>query len=213
MRLFYLLNLLTFVACGLPTLGFSSPRSVHRPAPVKNPIKSSPENLGTPIQTEHQGADSIPTSKNFEVKPSHHKLNQLNLTFDSGRFVESDVNKNILIMSYKRTILTLDEAELSVGFGLSPQNISQMQIGQKWNWRTWTTDQGEEYPLYFNFNILNYIDSSQMLAGLININHFKLQFAFGVEQLEFFHEKFSAEFGTAYGINGFSFSASMGWKF
>ena len=52
-----------------------------------------------------------------------------------------------------------------------------------------------------------------MLAALININHFKLQFVFGADNFEFFSERVGAEVGFAYGVNGVSGSASILWKF
>lgn len=229
MRLFYLLNLLTFVAGLWSTTLFASPRTQIRPSPVKNPVKaeaeaertdvlkeettqiSYPEKIGPP----HSEAELPPPARRVIDVPQGLQLkdNSLSFTFDSGYFIDNEISKNILIFSYKRTLLRMDEAELLLGFGLSPQNISMMQFGQRWHWRTWTTDSGDEHPLYFNFNILNYIDSSQMLAGLINVNHFKLQLTFGLDQINLFHEDFSAEIGAAYGINGFSASASLNWSF
>lgn len=229
MRLLYLFNLLTFVAGLMPADVMASPQATNPPSALKNPLKTKPESENTdPLkeettqisypqnyvpQTEAFKVNTSDSLSKTEVRSSARKLNTVSLSFDSGYFISNEINKNILLLNYKRSILTLDEAALEFGLGFSPQNIAMMQMGQRWNWKTWTSSTGDDYLFYFNFNVLNYIDSSQMLAGLINVNHFKLQLAFGLDDIEIFKEKLHAEVGAAYGVNGFSASANLGWKF
>ncbi|MEK6773304.1 MAG: hypothetical protein AABY64_05155 [Bdellovibrionota bacterium] len=235
MRLLYLLILLTFVSCLSPFSVLASPQTANRPTLIKNPIKAKPTEEKTDILKEQSTQISYPSkydpqidpnslsteeskknkrdANNFEVTRSRRKMNYLVLMVDSGYFIQSDASKNILLLNYKRTLLSDDQADLEFGLGFSAQSISLMQLGQRWNWKNWINNEGTEHQIYLNFNVLNYIDSSQMLAALININHFKLQFVFGADNFEFFSERVGAEVGFAYGVNGVSGSASILWKF
>lgn len=232
MRLLYLFNLLTFVLYMLPFSVSASPQSEARPAPIQNPIRTnSDENKSDPMKEQttqisypknysptnqlRDGSHFIEKKDNDNVAAGYNKkkYNYLSLMADAGYFIRNDETKNILLINYKRVIASDDEADLEFGFGFSPQNISLMQLGQRWNLKTWSSDTGLDKHYYILCNILNYIDASQMLAGLINVNHFKLQVQLGFDGFQMFSEDFMTDFGLAFGVNGVSTSASLSWKF
>ncbi len=232
MRLLYLLNFLTFVLYLSPLGVLASPLTEARPQQIQNPLKTNsseksadpmkeqttrisyPKNYDPRLQQELAIEPSPKKSQeNLVIKSNKQKYNYLSLMGDSGYFIRNDERKNILLLNYKRIIASFDHAELVFGFGLSPQNISLMELGQRWNWKSWYSDEGSEKHSYISCNILNYIDASQMLAGLININHFKLQLLLGYDGFRVFSEDLMADIGVAFGVNGLSTSASLSWKF
>lgn len=109
-------------------------------------------------------------------------------------------HRPIMILGTKSAL----EAELNLQ---SDRNLSA-GLSQRWI----LTSEGWNHP-YIKAGLFNHIAASDFVAGLINIQHFKIRGAIGLADVSENHDKFYFESGLSWGLTGLAADFRLGQTF
>ena len=127
----------------------------------------------------------------------------------SGYVLQSTLNKTLTILSAERKMNLLDDWISEIGAGISLQQIATLYAGRSWKF---AHDEDTLTP-FVSVRVVNYIDSSEFLAGLVNFNRFKIQGHYGIDDIELWNENFQMDIGLGFGASGVVYTGQLGWKF
>jgi len=221
MRLLKVSLLLTFVLGVYGVKSFAAPQLDPKPKVISKPIGHA--DTEKPADVLKEETTQITYPKNYDPslvpldsKDLHREVlvekgepyNTLRhiLSFEaaSGFFIKKDPSVNTLTLDYAREIPRNFESSWEIGGGFSFQSIAQMHAAIRWP---------KSDDMYWKASLHNSVDASQMLAGLININHFKLRAHVGWDDINFLHLDSRFELSAGYGLTGGALSTALGFKF
>lgn len=139
-----------------------------------------------------------------------------------------------IIRKHSRTVLTglwtgalIDKTNVtSLGFRLDLQNDNRNETGQSfgltvlmagligahWDYHV-TCCLGDYNEPYWGVGVTGLYDPSEMLAGLVNIDRYRLRARVGLEDVLSLKRRFRLESALEWGTLGFNFNLLVGWTF
>lgn len=97
-----------------------------------------------------------------------------------------------------------DDLELNVQF----DRLINLGYSRKWFW-----DEEDSQRPYLKVGLFNHIDSSDLIAGFINFQHFKIRSALGFADFWKTHERFYLEIAVSWGQTGVAADLHFGHTF
>lgn len=215
MRLSQLAVILTFVLMCVQSFS----------APNKALSKSRPSNADQNEFDENPGpTKKEPTSPTYPnlMEPSTLDLEKVQMTFNPRgkndlNFYIGAIGGNIL------TNLYLD-ARQYFGFRYIPyetfekawdysvdaytEGLLGLSLGHRWHNKI-----DEHFDSYYRVSFTNFINSSEGLAGLINMRHMKVLVSFGVPNIFELQRQVHGEVGAGYGLGGVITYLQIGYNF